>query len=218
MSKIYGKFVKKEVNENTDAESVSVPNVSIRYLASSQSFVFNVGLSYDIRIAEEDMLRLFTFDNLSELEQNEIYYHKDFAEEQGDLDDETYSTISLIQYEYVLSKHVLTLVKRKAHLRRLHKVDTAWYELSRRVMHSKGGRKKGSKKAVNQYNVDNYDKIAENCVARDWFEEFRLLNMECGEKNRTKIVWKWRKMRYEWKLKNGLISRNADYERELSLH
>lgn len=162
----------------------------------------------------------------SEEEKNEIYYHELFKSvEQGDeLDDYTYECISLAQVCYCISKRSVTLAKRATHRRRLGRVEcvrgvggtcVAWYNVPPRQLHSKGGRKVGSRTSLDEatlWNVENYVSIARTCAKEDRFVEFRCLFNDLnraggvpgvGKVNKTYVLWLYRAMREKYGVESG---------------
>lgn len=184
MSKIYYKLLGKKLNFKR--------NPTIRYTKTDNCFTINT-LDYndevfvDYKVSESDLKRMIRVDT----DERELCFKEVLKEiEQCDLDDDTYSSVSACQYYFTLSNRVLLLAKRKAHLKRLGKVNKSVLELKPHVFHSKGGRKKGSKNKVDAERIEylrtNYDAIVENCFKHDWFEEYREVNKEVGIKKSYK--------------------------------
>ena len=213
MSRLYGKYL--IVNEKPNF--VTTNGCRVRYLSSLDLFEVDlIGTGWTVRDNEADLVRMIELDKFSADEKNEIYYHKLFKEiEQLDLDDNTFAYVSIAEYYFTLTKRTLALCKKQAHLRKLGRVNSAWLKLTDYRFHSRGGRPKGSKEPVVWQNVENYDAIAANCVAHDWYNEFILLERDSGRTNRTEVKWKFLILRYKWKVKNGYERPDLTYENKL---
>lgn len=222
----------KELKETDLMSAVVFVSPSIRYFKTSGEFEIKVMDVYEylmsgesvpvvVKISEEDLLRMIRVDEaLDEEEKNEFYYHQLFAlKEQVDLDDDTFRGISLVQYFYHLSERTLVLAKRMQHLRKLNKTETAWVELKKRMIHSKGGRPKGSKNKVSIEEAErledlkkNFEVICAKCVERDWWKEYEELYKDLKLPDAKK---KYAVERYLWKLKNGYCQKDTKFEEKM---
>lgn len=116
----------------------------------------------------------------------------------GDLDDDTFQGIKLLSEKYSISIRTLTLAKRQQHLRQLNRVDTAWVELNKKERKLRTNSNEDSERI--SYLRENFDKIVENCVKHDWFEEYFRLCKDI-DKSITKA-----EIKQNWKiLKNKML-------------
>ena len=195
----------------------------MRYLASLD--MYEVKYADLVRISPVDLLRLINLNSLNVEEQNDMYFRGvDFR---GDLDDDTYRNISVLQHYYHLSARSLLLAKRASHLRRLGRTDSKWIYLKKRILHSNGGRPFGAKSQLSAedkerilLNYENYSLLIKKFIERDWYHEFcefhkELRRLGLSSLDDLGIKWKYYKLRYQWKLDNGFIKKNDDYEKKL---
>lgn len=213
-----------------------------RYLKTLQSFEFKVldvysyfgtGGSdiyfYFVRIPEEDLLRMLKIDSYSDDEKNELYYHRMLGFEsggtgleQGELADDVYWGISVLQYFFHISKRTIKDMKTAEHLFKLHRVPDKKVFLKRRVLHSKGGRPLGvanSLSSADRQNLENADVIIRTCVEKDRYWEYMELSKLLVRVRRisslTAAKWKFYILRYQYKVACGLCTRDLEYEKEL---
>lgn len=143
-----------------------------RWNKCDKVFMFEVPDMYEITILhkKEDINRCRVYITEEDLYRmiNAVGYFS-FTQERGNLDDQTYLGISLIQCLYYVSVTGLKKAKRSH-------VDM---KLIARV--PKGGKKPGTKivKEVSkeelerlQYLSDNYEHIIHQCITHDWCEEY----------------------------------------------
>ena len=172
-------------------------NPAIKYLKTRKEYVVSVPDVYMLMkfgniekslvyISGEDLWKLIRLDNLDE--------YINFNEEQGELDDETYQGISLVQYLWYFSKNTIDQARR---------ARGKWVFLKKRV--PRGGRPVGSvahhvvteeEKERVQYLTDNFEDIVAKCVEHDWYEEYENLLKDTGRfTNKKECVRKWRELR-----------------------
>lgn len=242
MSRLFATYLMNE-NGITPDELLGVftrsdLSFSIRYFKVDKKYEFNVldfygyvqersVFCYKVKIDEGDLLRLLRVDNYSDDEKNELYYHKLLSStpsgeglEQKSLDDDVYWGISLLQYFFHISKAVMNSAKKQYHLFELRRVESKEVLLRQRILHSRGGRKLGSVSGIEWQNVENADKIIRTCVEKDRYWEFmdlhkELIRARVCKLNMTGIKWKFYILRYKYKVNNGFITCNKEYEKEL---
>ena len=242
MSKLFATYLMKdyfgnETNPDTVSEIFKQAKITARYFKHTKKYEFKVldfysyinnpnePFFYNIKIEEPDLLRMLAVDNYSEDEKNELYYHKLLTKyEQCELDDNIFWDLSILQYFFHISKQTLVEIKRQLHLYNLYKVSVPTYNLKQRQLHSKGGRKLGSLSSITDVdlqNIENAERIIQNCVAHDYYQEFMdlhrtLIKFKRIDLNLTGAKWKFCILRYKWKLENGYTIKNSEYEKELT--
>lgn len=140
---------------------------------------------FQIRIFEGDLYRMVNAD------------HYDLtSDEQQNLDDVIFHTVSLTQYFWYLSKSVLNETKRAS--KRCGYPQ--WITLVKRE--AKGGQRKGikkirketifSKEEIERIEtlIENYDRIVKNCLKYDWVQEFCELEKDIAKYKGLKITKK----------------------------
>lgn len=116
----------------------------------------------------------------------------------SDLDDDTFLGIKKLCENWNLSIRILILAKRQQHLRQLNRVDTAWVELNKKERKPRTNKNEDNERL--EYLRENFDKIVENCVKHDWFEEYFRLCKDV-DKSMTKA-----EIKENWKaLKNKIL-------------
>ncbi|MCR4661735.1 MAG: hypothetical protein K5765_07050 [Clostridia bacterium] len=242
MSRLFATYLMNINNIEPDRlySYLSEQTIQARYLLSKHEFEFKVLDFYsylsdkqthiiDVKIFEPDLLRMMKIDSYSDDEKNELYYHKLLTEyEQINLDDDTFWGISILQYFFHVSKALLKRIKRQNHLFKLYRVDTKWVTIPIRQLHSNGGRPIGSLTKLTEadlQNLENQSDIIRNCVIHDWYTEYmELSRLLVRVRTRTETSalltltaakWKFYILRYKWKLENGYINKNMDYENKL---
>ena len=141
-----------------------------------------------IKVRIDQLLNFIeVIDKLDEDEKNKVYYNEEFEKLEFRMDSfgcigmDSYESICLAQYFYCISKRSIELGKRASHLKRLEGEGSPWYSVPKRMLHSKGGRKRGSTGAITEeclWNAQNFDKVAKKCAENDWFYEFHLLCLD----------------------------------------
>lgn len=112
----------------------------------------------------------------------------------SDLDDDTFLGIKKLCENYNLSIRILILAKRQQHLRQLNRVDTAWVELNKKERKPRTNKNEEDERI--SYLRENFDKIVENCVKHDWFEEyFRLCKDVDKSITKTEIKESWKELK-----------------------
>ena len=257
MSRLFAKYLFDRNKVDVDTLSAVFDNVDMtgKYLKTvggSGMFEFKVLdfygyvssgdlFFYFVKISENDLLRMIKIDTYTEEEKNVMYYHEQLGSgvgvsgmrgeglEQENLDDNVFWDISVLQYFFHISRNVIVELKRQAHLSKLKRVNTKRVSLKRRVLHSNGGRPVGSLGAIEWQNIENADRIIENCVEKDWFVEYMDLCRELkragklseilgeGIESLTGAKWKFYQLRYEWKLARGYCVRDKEYEEKILL-
>ena len=113
---------------------------------------------------------------------------------QRELDDDTFLGIQNLRKTHTLTVHVMNLTKRQAHLRELNRVDSSWYVLKPKIRKPKCTTPERVERL--KYLTENYDKIVENCLIHDWFDEFYRLNRDVDpHKTKNDIVQEWRELK-----------------------
>ena len=236
MSKLFAKYLINENELNVDSLSSIYPEVQASYLSSKGMIQFKCMDIYDyiscgwvspltVCISEEDLLRMLKIDTYSEEEQNEFYYHKMFDEyEKCELDDDVYWNVSMLQYLFHISKQTIRDIKKEKHLYKLRRSEKSFIWLKKRQLHSKGGRPKGAVTELTEadrQNIELREVIILNCVKKDYFLDFldlhRLL-VRAGlcKLSVTGIKWKFYILRYQFKLQNGFVEKDLEYEKKLT--
>lgn len=112
----------------------------------------------------------------------------------SDLDDDTFFGLKLLIKNYNLSIRTLKLAKRQQHLRQLNRVDTAWVELNKKERKPRTNSNEDNERL--EYLRENFDKIVENCVKHDWFEEyFRLCKDIDKSITKAEIKQNWKALK-----------------------
>ena len=165
-------------------------------------FVFSVldmylkdGSTQNVYIKEEDVWRLINADRGTR-----YGFWFNYSDEQGNLDDDTYLGISYLQARYHLSTSVLSEAKRT--WKRGGRNGWNWVVLKRRV--PKGGRPVGGGKSKGFASLPkseqerllelskNYERIVNNCYAKDWVTEYVELQRDLCLLKGTKFPGKKR--------------------------
>ena len=181
-------------NKTEEAYVLKVPDM---YEVLMNGIVSNVPF-VEVRIDEPDIWRMIT----AEQGIGDSFWFN-FDEERGELDDDTYLGISLIQAEWYLSVNVLNLARRA--MKRCGYPQ--WIKLKKRT--PRGGRpvgsKSGSSGGFDSLNAEeqqrlcdldaNYNRVVENCYEHDWLDEYIELQKDmclfrrekfCGRKECAK--------------------------------
>ena len=239
MSRLFATYLMKENGIEPDELASLFDTVSIigKCLSSKNEFEFRVldfysyledrdnPYWYNVKINEGDLIRMMRIDTYSDDEKNELYYHKLLGGkggvEQGDLDDDVYWGVSILQYFFHISFRTIADMKRRVHLYKLRRVESKTVVLKKRQLHSSGGRKLGSLGSIEWQNIENADRIIKSCVEKDRYQEFMELHKDLIRTHRvsfgiTGAKWKFYILRYKWKVDNGFVTRDLDYEKELS--
>jgi hypothetical protein len=95
-----------------------------------------------------------------------------------DVDDDLRIGFHLLSKTHRVTERTLVLAKRKAHLRRLSRTDTAWVEIPKR---KRSPRKPTDPERV-EYLRENFDVIAANCAKHKWLAEYKALCRDVGKK------------------------------------
>lgn len=243
MSKLFAKFLMNENKISADdlAKIFYERQIVARYFKLNKVYQFRVLDFYEyvrtgnvwfisVKIEEADLLRMISIDNFNEDEKNELYYHKLLSSsgnseglEQKELDDDVFWGISLLQYFFHISRHTLILIRRQFHLYKLYKEESPYFELKERILHSNGGRPVGTAGMMTEadkQNFENLDRIIKTCVEKDRYIEFMDLHKSLIRCRQTKLSltgakWKFRILRYQWRLENSFSVRDLDYEKQL---
>lgn len=191
-------------NEAEWEEAVKAFGCKVRFLKRSNEFVFKCLDSYafryetkkketEVRIKEVDLLRMIKANGIEDVMAIEM--------EKEELDDDTFNNVSMCQYFFTLSERTVKLIKRYSHLFRLKKEKmiglSPFLELKPRMLHSLGGRKKGSKNKnglnrletklarlkesdIEEYNRivylrDNFEMLKEKYLSRGDIETYKRL-------------------------------------------
>jgi len=118
----------------------------------------------------------------------------------ADIDDDTYFGLKKLCETWNLSIRVLKLAKIQQHLRQLNRVETAWVELNKKERKPRTNSNSNEDNERLEYLRLNFDKIVQNCLKHDWFEEYSRLR-----KDLDKSVSK-QEIREDWKaLKNKML-------------
>lgn len=154
--------------------------MKIKYLKTTEEFTFQNGL------------RLSDFNLVAMIESSSLTAYD------LDMDDETFDFIRDLQKTHYVSYRLLTLAKRKQHLRQLNRVETSWIDIPERFSHNPFGR---PKKAVIdkdrlEYLKLNFAEIEMNCIKHDWFSEFLSLYHDVyPEMKRSEVIRKYKELR-----------------------
>lgn len=155
--------------------------MKIRYLKTEEKFELEVPDPLDEN--ETIVVKISDYDLVSYLKGLKV-----------ELDDDTSRGLELLCKKYILSPRILKLAKTQLHLRKLNRVDSSWIDLPKK----KRGRRNLSQEDLEriEYLKVNYDKIVENCLKHDWFDEFYKLNKDINASMRKKeIIEKWRELK-----------------------
>lgn len=95
-----------------------------------------------------------------------------------DVDDDLRIGFHLLSKTHRVTERTLVLAKRKAHLRRLSRTDTAWVDIPKR---KRSPRKPADPERV-EYLRSNFDAIAMNCAKHKWLAEYKALCRDVGRK------------------------------------
>ena len=166
--------------------------MKIRYLKTKEEFELEVPdpLNENETILETILVKITDYDLF-------ILLNSNFSI-RGDLDDDTFLGIQKLIKNWNLSIRTLKLAKRQQHLRQLNRVDTAWVELNKKERKPRTNSNEDSERI--EYLKENFDKIVENCVKHDWFEEYFRLCKDI-DKSITKA-----EIKQNWKiLKNKML-------------
>ena len=137
--------------------------MKIRYLKTKEEFELEVpdplneGETIPVKITDYDLFMLL---------------NSNFSI-RGDLDDDTFQGIKLLSEKYSISIRTLTLAKRQQHLRQRNRVETSWVELNKKERKPRTNKNEDNERL--EYLRENFDKIVENCVKHDWFDEYLRL-------------------------------------------
>lgn len=236
MSKLRGMYVWKKRNERglpfpfDSCSNVDIADVAVacRYVVSTDCYVFRVrfgGGKLDgfITCPRQvlEMMCSFRFDDTRKkiwTSPNEYFLSTEWIGEEEiekiekdaiNLDDDTYLSVSLIQYFYKVSLSELNKVQRQWHRFKLGRVKSVYRELERKDFDSwhKRGRKKGVIEDFERIkeNVDNYDRIVKSCIEKDRYEIFYELKKDVaklsgtGRVSEKAVREEFTKLREEWK-------------------
>ena len=112
----------------------------------------------------------------------------------SDLDDDTFLGIKKLCENWNLSIRTLKLAKRQQHLRQLNRVDTTWGKLNKKERKPRTNSNDDNERI--SYLRENFDKIVENCVKHDWFEEyFRLCKDIDKSMTKAEIKESWKALK-----------------------
>ena len=112
----------------------------------------------------------------------------------SDLDDDTFLGIKKLCENWNLSIRTLKLAKRQQHLRQLNRVDTTWVKLNKKERKPRTNSNDDNERI--SYLRENFDKIVENCVKHDWFEEyFRLCKDIDKSMTKAEIKESWKALK-----------------------
>ena len=112
----------------------------------------------------------------------------------SDLDDDTFLGIKKLCENWNLSIRTLKLAKRQQHLRQLNRVDTTWVKLNKKERKPRTNSNDDNERI--SYLRENFDKIVENCVKHDWFEEyFRLCQDIDKSMTKAEIKESWKALK-----------------------
>ena len=156
--------------------------MKIRYLKTNEDFELegpdplNENETILVKITDYD---LFTLLNSDFDIRPDLYY-------------DTFLGIQKLCENYNLSIRILILAKRQQHLRQLNRVDTAWVKLNKKERKQRMNGNEDDERL--EYLRENFDKIVENCVKHDWFEEYFRLCKDV-DKSITKA-----EIRQNWKM------------------
>ena len=186
---------------------------------------------YKVQIEEVDLLRMIAIDSYSDDEKNELYYHEMLGRkgndnvEQGNLDDNVFWDLSILQYFFHISNRTLAEMKTATHLFKLYRRSDKRVVLKKRLLHSKGGRPVGAVTGLTEsdlQNIENAERIILSCVEKDRYIEFVDLHKDLIRFGKCKlsltgVKWKFYILRYQFKVRSGFVVRDLDYEKELIL-
>ena len=162
--------------------------MKIRYLKTKEEFELEV--PDPLNENETILVKITDYDLFCLLNNN--------FEQKLDVDDDTFFGLKLLIKNWNLSIRTLKLAKRQQHLRQLNRVDTAWVELNKKERKPRTNKNEDSERI--SYLRENFDKIVENCVKHDWFEEYFRLCKDI-DKSITKA-----EIKQNWKiLKNKML-------------
>ena len=151
------------------------------------------GSTMDVRIPADAVWRMINADRGTK-----YGFWFDPEEEKGDLDDDSYLGFSYIQARYHVSVSVMLEVQRL--WKRAGRNGWSWLYLKKKNKH--GGRPNGGGrgKKFNNLPLDeqeriasvfaDYDKIAENCYAKDWVTEYIELEKDIAIYKGEKYIGK----------------------------
>ena len=246
MSKLFATYLMNIHSVDPDSLASVFENepMRIRYFKSEDVFELTVldfygyladrdnPFFFKVKIAGADLVRMLKIDNYSDDEKNELYYHRLLGNsgggtglEQGELDDDVFWGISILQYFFHISNALLSRVKKQYHLYHLYRVPSPYVEIPKRMLHSKGGRPLGAISEVIPQNIENAEAIISHCVECDRYIEYMDLSKDLvrmrtrtdlGEPlTMTGAKWKFYILRYKYKVRNGFIQRDKNYEETL---
>ena len=158
--------------------------MKIRYLKTTEEFELivpdplNENATIQIRISDYDLF---------------LVIQSKFSN-QYDLDDDTFQGLKLLSKNYILSIRTLFLAKRQQHLRKLNRVASSWVELNRNERAPRQQSKENLERV--EYLKENYEAIVNNCIKRDWFNEFCQLEKDLNPKiSKDEIREKWKSLK-----------------------
>lgn len=136
----------------------------MRYLSSTESFEMDAPDPLDpsawirIRLTDLDLINLIG---------------SDFQTRPDGIDDDSFRGAKLLWEGWFLSPRALTLAKRKAHLRRLGRTESAWLALRPRRRAPKRPRQPDPERIA--YLKENRLAIEDSCARHGWIDEFLAL-------------------------------------------